>query len=161
MWRSEPRRNHFHLLGQAYSVIRDHTVEGAGITLNSFLQVTHGFVGIIPVDQYLSKAGWNLVENDLTPVSVNSAKVLAEFPLTVAVSTGDITAYCHRMGLIARFIPPDTLPRMSVHGQLAFTVVSNAETGPSPIKIPVSCVDSPRQLMLMFPLEFQCSRHSC
>lgn len=144
MWRAEPRKSQFNLLGSAFSTIRDECNNPPA--LDRYLEVASTALSIIPADRYMDLSGWKIVDDGDTKAieHVGDAQldVSALFPLQTNVSSQDLVKYCFDRGLISSMPHARSSSTVQQHSMsfaalpqnhdLSLLEADNIEQSPSP-----------------------------
>lgn len=124
MWRAEQRQGQFHLLGAAYSKIRDECNDCP--SLEKFVEVAAGTLSIIPADLYFELSGWKIVDDGdskhLVATIVDDNLIIATYPLQTVVSTQEIIQYCFDHGLINN-MPTAATVTTQPHAAISFAAL--------------------------------------
>lgn len=125
MWRAEKRQPLFHLLGSAFSKIRDQCSNPP--PLDRFLDVASRIVSIIPAQKYLELSGWTIVDQGddktIAKVDIDEAMVTSRYPLQSNASPQDIIRYCFHQGLISSMPQPIVAPRAQPRPTMSFAAL--------------------------------------
>lgn len=101
LWQNDPYKAKWALLAKAYSIVRDDHV--GETSLDSFLTLNSGFIGIIDPARYLDAMGWQLtVDGDgqytMARVKVNTG---TEAEVSTNYSVNDIVKRCYDTGYVS------------------------------------------------------------
>lgn len=99
LWQADPYKGKWAILAKAYSIIRDdHRTE---VSLDTFLELTVPFIGLIQPEDYLGIIGCQLVKIDdqyiiqkISPARHNLSEVATNY------SVEDVLNYCYERGYV-------------------------------------------------------------
>lgn len=101
LWQNDQFKAKWAILARAYSIVRDdHEDE---VTLETFLALNAGFIGIIPPGRYLEAMGWQLTVDDqqqYTMARVGNPNI-NEADVATNYSVDDIVNNCYENGYVA------------------------------------------------------------
>ncbi|KAH8428987.1 uncharacterized protein LDX57_006658 [Aspergillus melleus] len=94
LWQNDQFKAKWAILARAYSIVRDDHVEE--VTLETFLALNAGFIGIIPPDRYLDAMGWQITadQQQYTMARVGNPKI-NEADVATNYSVDDIVNNCY------------------------------------------------------------------
>ena len=104
LWQNDPFKAKWAILAKAYSKIRDEHSGSKDVTLESFLNLNAGYIGILNPSVYLQAMGWELTvdeEQQYTMARV-SHTTTNETDVSTNYSVNDIVNRCYDTGYVSQ-----------------------------------------------------------
>lgn len=126
LWQADPYKGKWAILAKAYSILRDdHRNE---VSLDTFLELTVPFIGLIQPEDYLKIMGCRLVKTD---DQYNIEQISPARPdlsdSTTLLSVGDVLQHCYENGYVDNDDVEDTI-QSETTPQLVFAAQPNSST---------------------------------
>lgn len=104
LWQNDTFKAKWAILAKAYSKIRDEHAGSKDVSLESFLNLNAGYIGILEPSLYLEAMGWELTvdeEQQYTMARV-SQTTTNEADVSTNYSVNDIVKHCYDTGYVSR-----------------------------------------------------------
>lgn len=104
LWQNDPFKAKWAILAKAYSKIRDEHCGSNNVSLDSFLNLNSGYIGILEPSLYLQAMGWELTvdeEQQYTMARV-SHTTTNETDVSTNYSVNDIVNRCYETGYVSQ-----------------------------------------------------------
>lgn len=154
MWKYDPFKTKWAIVARAYSSIRD-VVGKTNAPLKTFLELVCPEIGIISVDEYLTKMEWNVVVEDNNSVCLQrkSSSTQLSFAFNIvqtSMTDNDVIHFCSQRGYISArnaalaiqgkgVSRTASIPRVTLQHGAAVSVPQTATTSPG---FPVSAASN-------------------
>lgn len=100
LWQADPHKGKWAILAKAYSLLRDD--HGSNVSLDTFLELTVPFIGLIRSEDYLNVMGCQIVMTDEQQYRIESISSSGQDLTDSATnySVADIVNYCYERGYV-------------------------------------------------------------
>ncbi|KAG2421494.1 hypothetical protein HFD88_005469 [Aspergillus terreus] len=101
LWQNDPFKAKWAILAKAYSIIRDD--HDSDVSLDTFLALNAGFIGILEPTRYLEVMGWELQvdeQQQYTMAKVNASSA-NEADISTNYSVNDVVKNCYAAGYVS------------------------------------------------------------
>lgn len=149
LWKADPFKAKWSIVAKGYSIIRERKAKDDA-PLDKYLSLICPHIGIIPMDDYMSVMGWEIVEeNGEMRMESRFTPDLASFPeniLTTNLSAEEVVALCYHAG----YVNDDNgdVPRnhpATATLTMAAQPTSNSTQPPPSVPAPLGVAASPAQ----------------
>ncbi|RAL10537.1 uncharacterized protein BO97DRAFT_349077 [Aspergillus homomorphus CBS 101889] len=103
LWQNDPFKAKWTIIAKAYSIIRDTHEDEHSVSLETFLNLNSGMIGIIQPDRYLDVMGWQLAVDKYQQYTMTKVKLptTTEGQLSTNYSVDDIIKNCYDTGYVS------------------------------------------------------------
>ncbi|PYH44972.1 mating-type protein MAT alpha 1 [Aspergillus saccharolyticus JOP 1030-1] len=103
LWQNDPFKAKWTIIAKAYSIVRDTHEHEHSVTLETFLNLNSGMIGILQPEQYLDVMGWQLVVDEQHQYTMTKVKLpsTTEEQLVTNYSVDDIVRNCYDTGYVS------------------------------------------------------------
>lgn len=123
LWQNDRFKAKWAILAKAYSKIRDEHADSKDVSLESFLNLNAGYIGILQPSLYLEAMGWELTvdeEQQYTMARV-SQTTTNEADVSTNYSVNDIVKHCYDTGYVSQ---KDRQKRTSCNNEAVMSFVA-------------------------------------
>ncbi|PYH80788.1 hypothetical protein BO82DRAFT_312417 [Aspergillus uvarum CBS 121591] len=102
LWQNDPFKAKWTIIAKAYSIIRDTHENENSVSLETFLNLNSGMIGIVQPDRYLDVMGWQLAVDEQQQYTMTKVKLstTTEDQLSTNYSVDDIIKHCYDTGYV-------------------------------------------------------------
>lgn len=127
LWQADPYKGKWAILAKAYSILRDD--HGSDVSLDTFLELTVPFIGLIQPGEYLGAMGCQIVMTDEQHYRIENVSLarpeLSDFATNHSVD--DVVNYCYERGYVENVKSPSS-QSSGTTSQVLFAAQPNSNT---------------------------------